>query len=579
MKLAFGDFLPDLPEHGTPGVSDVSNVYPGSAGFRPVGQWQSHSDQLPEFPCRGAAAFVAPSGRYSFIAGTETALYRLNGSAWVRLDLTPPTLDAPTTATTGGTLAAATYYYRITAITPMGETTGSNEVSIATTGTTSTVTLTWPAFSGATGYRVYRGPTAGGEDVYYEPGNVTTYTDTGGAATAGTVPTTAPGYNLTTINRWRFVQFGEMVIATNSVDEMVRIDLEDDKVTILGGSPPKFEALAVVNNFVVGTRADGNVNTLAWSGENNAEWWTFAQRKSDFQPLADGGEITGIIGGEVGLILQRNAVRRMAYIGGNVLFRFDKISANVGCASIHSVAQYGELGFWYSLQGFKMWDGAQIRSIGFEKVDKAFANDYGAISFTEMSTAIDGGRSTVIWSTGRMLWIYNWLLDKWSIINQEAEVIASQETRGPHLEEQDLLVGPPDDEVEYPGLDPFDAARFAGDPSVYVFVEGTLGAMGGLNMAASITGRQLEMVQGRDARIRRVRPMTDAIDGITVRLDTRQRLGDGARRGDFTTLQASGEMPTRARGRFVTAKVSIAANEPWTYLQGIDATVSVSGAR
>ncbi len=73
--------------------------------------------------------------------------------------------------------------------------------------------------------------------------------------------------------------------------------------------------------------------------------------------------------------------------------------------------------------------------------------------------------------------------------------------------------------------------------------------------------------------------MTDATAGITVRLDCRQRLGDDARRGDFTTLQASGEMPVRARGRFVKARVSIAAGQAWTYLQGADATIEAGGRR
>jgi hypothetical protein len=352
-------------------------------------------------------------------------------------------------------------------------------------------------------------------------------------------------------------------------------------VAALGGSPPNFEALAVVNNFVVGTRLDGQVNMLGWSGENNAEWWTFAQRKSDYQELPDGGEITGIIGGEIGLILQRNAIRRMAYVGGNVLFRFDKISANVGCASVHSVAQYGELGFWHSFAGFKMWDGASIKSIGFEKVDNAFASAYGAINYEAMSTAIDGQKHTVCWSTGRMMWIYNWLLDQWSIIDFEAQIITQRETAAPHLEEQDPIVGPPDDDVDGASLDPFDSGRFiGGDPAFYVFNSSSeFGTFSGENMAASITGRNLELVEGRDAYIRKVRPMTDAIGGITVRLDTRQRLGDGARRRDFTTLQASGEMPARARGRFAVAKLSIAADEPWTYLQGVDATVSVGGQR
>lgn len=475
MKLAFGDYLPDLPDHGSPGVGEIENLYPTSGGYRPVGQWVSHAASL-SGPCRGASAFVAPSGRVSIIAGTATSLYRQDALSWTEI---------------------------------------------------------------------------------------------------GT------GYSLTDLDRWRFVQFGAMVIATNTVDPMVKIDLETDEVGDLGGGPPKFQALAVVNNFVVGTQLNGQVNMIGWSGENNAEWWTFAQRKSDYQELADGGEITGIVGGEIGLILQRNAVRRMAYVGGNVLFRIDKISANVGCASVHSVAQYGELAFWHSFSGFKMWDGAQIKSIGFEKVDSAFGSLFGQIDYEDMSTAIDGQKSTVCWSTGRKMWIYNWLLDRWSVIDYAAQIVTQRETRAPGLEEQDPIVGPPDDNVDGYGLDPFDAGRFiGGDPSFYVFnAESGLGTFSGENMAASITGRNIEVIEGRDVYVRRVRPMTDATAGITVSLNTRQRLGDAARRSDTSTLQASGEMPTRARGRFLQAKVSIAESEPWTYLQGVDATVSVGGRR
>ncbi len=475
VKLIFGPFLPDLPKHGGAGVSDLKNLYPGSAGFRPVGQWVAHVGALPD-ACRGASAFIAPSGRASVIAGTSTKLYRQDGVTWTEI---------------------------------------------------------------------------------------------------------SDGYALAAESRWRFVQFGGMAIATNGVDDVVKIDLETDAVALLSGSPPKFDALAVVNNFVVGTKADGEVNKLAWSGENNAEWWTFAQRKSDFQELADGGEITGIVGGEVGLILQRNAVRRMAYVGGNVLFRLDKISANVGCASVHSVAQYGDLAFWHSFTGFKMWDGAQILSIGFEKVDNAFASLYGQINYENMSTAIDGQKSTVCWSTGRKMWIYNWLLDQWSVIDFIAQIITQRQNRAPGLEEQDPIVGAPDDGVENVGLISFDEGRFiGGDPAFYVFnQDGALGTFSGENMEANITGRHVEMSEGRDTHVRRVRPMTDATSGITLRLDTRQKLGDPGRRRDFTTLQPSGEMPVRARGRFVTAKFSIAIDKVWTYLQGIDASGRSVGGR
>jgi hypothetical protein len=475
VKLVFGDFLPDLPDHGSDGVSEALNVYPSNGGrYRPVGQFEAHTSALPG-PCKGASNFIAPSGRVVLIAGTATALYRQDGVGWALL---------------------------------------------------------------------------------------------------------ASGYTMPDGGRWRFVQFGEFAIVSNHNDPPIKVNLEDDTVADLGGSPPDMQAMAVVGNFVVGTQIDGQVNRIAWSGENDAEWWTFAQHKSDYQDFPDGGEVTGIVGGDVGLILQRSAVRRMAYVGGNVLFRFDKLSSNVGCATVHSVAQHGELAFWYAETGFKMWDGAQIKAIGHERVDASFASLYEVVNLDEISTAIDGQRHSVAWATGYHIWLYNWLLDRWTVIERAAEIITQRVTRAPSLEEQDPAVGDEDDNVEGVDLDSFDAARFrVGDPTFFVFTEGVMGTFNGANMAARIAGRRVEMIEGRDTRMRRVRPMTDANSGITVRLDTWQRLGDTARRRDFTTLQASGEMPVRARGRFVKAWVSIAEGEEWDFLQGVDATVGVGGSR
>lgn len=103
--------------------------------------------------------------------------------------LAAPVLAAPSTSTSGGTLAAGTYYYKATAIKGSQETTGSNEVSKVTTGSTSTVTFTWSAISGATGYKIYRSTSSGTELLRTTLGPVTTYTDTGGSTAAPSVPT------------------------------------------------------------------------------------------------------------------------------------------------------------------------------------------------------------------------------------------------------------------------------------------------------------------------------------------------------------------------------------------------------
>lgn len=100
-----------------------------------------------------------------------------------------PVLTAGATSTTGGTFAAGTYFWRITALTDQGETAGSNEVS-ATLALNGSQDLNWEAVDGATGYKLYRGTAAGAQDtVVAELGEVTTYTDTGSSTGAGTVPT------------------------------------------------------------------------------------------------------------------------------------------------------------------------------------------------------------------------------------------------------------------------------------------------------------------------------------------------------------------------------------------------------
>lgn len=134
----------------------------------------------------------ALSGTLSLtVAGTPYTSAQINFAA-----LAAPVQTGSTTATIDGSIAAGTYYSKITAINAIGETIASNEESQITTGSTSTITWNWNAVAGATGYRIYVGTTAGGEDVYIQVGAVTTYVMTVIPATTGSPPTsntTAPG--------------------------------------------------------------------------------------------------------------------------------------------------------------------------------------------------------------------------------------------------------------------------------------------------------------------------------------------------------------------------------------------------
>jgi len=94
---------------------------------------------------------------------------------------------------TGGTFAAGTYFWVVTAMVSATETARSPETTALVTGTTGSVVLTWlPNVVGATGYKVYRGSVATGENILVTTlGNVITYTDTGSAGTPATTPSVA----------------------------------------------------------------------------------------------------------------------------------------------------------------------------------------------------------------------------------------------------------------------------------------------------------------------------------------------------------------------------------------------------
>jgi hypothetical protein len=109
-----------------------------------------------------------------------------------------PGTPASSTSTTGGTLAAATYSYRVSAVVDGIETQASAAKTQATTGATSTVTIDWSAVanSRATAHKVY-GRVGGSELLIATVAMPTvTYVDTGSVTPAGALPAASTAVSL-----------------------------------------------------------------------------------------------------------------------------------------------------------------------------------------------------------------------------------------------------------------------------------------------------------------------------------------------------------------------------------------------
>lgn len=124
-------------------------------------------------------------------ASPYSVLYRACGHSetLVAAPLSAPANLAVANSTTGGTLADATYSYRVSAVNACGETVPATAATdTATGGGTSSMVLTWDPVVGATHYRIY-GRDSGTELLLAET-TATTWTDTGALTPTGAIPAT-----------------------------------------------------------------------------------------------------------------------------------------------------------------------------------------------------------------------------------------------------------------------------------------------------------------------------------------------------------------------------------------------------
>lgn len=327
---------------------------------------------------RGAIVATDLSGNRAIYAGTQTKLYLLASTAWVDVSagaLAVPVQSAATTTATGGTLPAATYYYVITALTALGETLASNEVSIVTTGATSKNTLTWATVAGATAYKVYRGTAAAGENVSYAPGLVLTYADTGAASTAGAPPTanTSGGYVGSSESRWSFAQFGDTTMATNSADPMQEKKKGASVYAAVPTAPKAKVIVSANNNFILAFSTNEGVY-----GPSPDRWWCCAQsNQDDWAPNVATGANTGrlIAGhgpitaagalGDYMVAYKKESLFLGSFVGSPVQWQWNLIPGGTcGCIGQDAWCSIGGAHFIVGPDMFWVFDGTRPQPFG-----------------------------------------------------------------------------------------------------------------------------------------------------------------------------------------------------------------------
>jgi hypothetical protein len=383
-------------------------------------------------------------------------------------------------------------------------------------------------------------------------------------------------------DRFRFTQFGNVIIGTNYSDPIQAYTLGTSTLFAdLAASAPVCKYLTVVRDFVVTAfTTETSVvypSRVRWSGLNDETAWGSSQlTQADYQDIPDGGQIVGIRGGEFGLVFMEKAIHRMSYVGTPFIFQFDNISRGKGCIAASSIAQVQGVTFFLSDDGFYMCDGQNVTPIGSEKVDRWFFSTADESAFDSMSAAVDPVRKLVIWNfkntfSQRQLAIYNFKTQKWTYGDAGADYISDASTAATTLDGLDSISAS------------IDALTVSLDSILYMggkyFLGGTSGAYvvtyNGQPATGTITTGDVD-AGGRSVATL-ARPQVDG-GSASVAVASRALLSEVPTFGTSTAADSDNRISLRSNGRYHRFRVT-PTGDNWKTAVSIDVDLSGQGVR
>jgi hypothetical protein len=549
-RISFGEWTPDQPGLAN-GLQRAENVFSKAVGYGAINAAEEYSDAASE-NLNNVVAAKTSAGATIVFAGGATKLFKL--------DATDLSLDSVNKASkTISNVERVSNTVTITTSASHGYSVGDSVVVTATNntdvnGTFIILTITSTTFT------------------YDKTGS-----DISSVADTGTV---VFNYVTPTNQRWRFTQFGNVLIAANGGNRLQGYNVNTSSTfQDLAADAPASRYVTVVRDFVVsGYVGSGFPNRVQWSAlGDESSWANSATTQADFQDIPDGGAVIGLTGGEFGLVFMDRSIHRMSYIGSPLVFQFDNISRNQGCYEANSIIQYGGTSFFLSDDGFYACDGQRVLPIGNEKVNRYFFSDVDEGSLSLMSSAIDPFRKLVIWAyaskssaTVDKLLIYNYQTNKWTSGTTDASRVASSSTPSFTLDGLDVfgnleqIMSSFDDRVWLGGK-----MQFAGvkDAKVVTFT--------GDNNTAIIETGDIEM-PGTTSAITLAKPIVDGGSG-NVALVSRRLLSQQVVFGTQSVADAENRVSIRGIGRY--HRLQLTPTGQWTNTVGIDVDMNPLGSR
>lgn len=387
---------------------------------------------------------------------------------------------------------------------------------------------------------------------------------------------TTTGY--TAVDSWDITQFGPRMIVANGINKLQGWTLNSSTYFgDLSASAPVAKFVTVVRDFVVAANDGSETNKVYWSDINDETDWTpAAASQADSQLIPEGGDITGLAGGEYGLIFLDRAIYRMSYVGSPFFFQFDAISRSLGCISNGSIAQYGNLTYFLADDGFYVCDGQSTKNIGTEKVNRWFFENVSPSEIhTGMSATVDPVNKLVIWKfnnsfAGKNLLIYSIDLGKWSYADTTAYSISYILTPSATLEQVDNYSASID-ALEIP----LDSRVFAGGQLLLAGVSGQkIITFSGQPKTAIISTGDIDV--GRST-VMLAKPIVDN-GSASIAVSSRDNLAEVVEFGSDVSPDAENRVSLRSNGEYHRLRLTPNGTS-WKTAVGLEFDVVKQGNR
>src|SRR5262245_47472405 len=360
------------------------------------------------------------------------------------------------------------------------------------------------------------------------------------------------GYATATNDIWEFAPWKNKILAVNGFTD------NPQSITFGGANfadlttDLQAKHIAVIRDFVVMANTEDAVDgavpsRVRWSAFNDETSWTVsASTLADYQDLKV-NKIERIFGGEYGVVFQNDRTWRMSFVGAPTVWQFDEVLPGIGLIAPGGAAQDGDVIYFLSNKGFfALEQGTQATPIGIRRVDDFIREDLDRSYLHRMSAVADPNSKKVFWAyagagntAGRpnRIICYARALDRWSIIDDEVELIwaATVQGAGASLDSAATATDPDDlDDPIAASISLDDVVYVGGAPFLAAFDENfKSGSFSGAIRDAVIKTKEFILAEGQRTQLNGFRVLIQGVDPtITARVGTRNVQSEEVSFGD-----------------------------------------------